>query len=82
MARRFASAVFMVTRLLADSVRLFATAIPLALVTGWDYWVSIIVIGAITLVYTYLGGIKAIVWVDAVQMGLYLVGAIVAMAAL
>ena len=81
-ARRFASAIFMVTRLLADSVRLFATAIPLALVTGWDYPVSIVVIGAVTLVYTYFGGIKAVVWVDALQMGLYLVGALVAMAAL
>ena len=80
--RRFASAVFMVTRLLADSVRLFATAIPLALVTGWDYPVSMVVIGALTLVYTYLGGIKAVVWVDAVQMGLYLLGALVAIAAL
>jgi SSS family transporter len=81
-ARRFASAVFMVTRLLADSVRLFATAIPLALITGWDYWVSIIVIGAITVVYTYLGGIKAVVWVDALQMSLYLLGALVAIVAL
>lgn len=81
-ARRFASAVFMVTRLLADSVRLFATAIPLALVTGWDYPVSIAVIGVMTVVYTYFGGIKAVIWVDAVQMGLYLVGAVVAIAAL
>ena len=81
-ARRFASAVFMVTRLLADSVRLFATAIPLALVTGWSYPVSIIVIGVVTLIYTYFGGIKAVIWVDAVQMGLYLLGALVAMAAL
>ena len=80
--RRFASAVFMVTRLLADSVRLFASAIPLALVTGWDYPVSIAVIGAVTLVYTYFGGIKAVVWVDAVQMGLYLLGALVAISAL
>lgn len=81
-ARRFTSAVFMVTRLLADSVRLFATAIPLALVTGWPYPVSIAVIGLLTLVYTYFGGIKAVVWVDALQMGLYLVGAGVAAMAL
>ena len=80
--RRFASAVFMVTRLLADSVRLFATAIPLALVTGWEYPVSIAVIGVMTVVYTYFGGIKAVIWVDAVQMGLYLVGAVVAITAL
>src|SRR5690606_6621923 len=74
-ARRFTSAIFMVTRLLADSVRLFATAIPLALITGWPYPVSITVIGVLTVVYTYFGGIKAVVWVDAVQMGLYLLGA-------
>lgn len=78
--RRFTSAIFMVTRVLADSVRLFATAIPLALITGWPYPVSIAVIGALTLVYTYCGGIRAVVWVDAVQMGLYLAGATVAMA--
>ena len=73
--RRFASGVFMITRLLADSVRLFATAIPLALITGWPYPLSIAVIGVLTLVYTYFGGIRAVVWVDALQMGLYLVGA-------
>lgn len=78
-ARRFTSAIFMVTRLLADSVRLFATAIPLALITGWPYPVSIAVIGVLTVIYTYFGGIKAVVWVDAVQMGLYLLGAAVAL---
>jgi SSS family transporter len=80
--RRFTSAIFMVTRLLADSVRLFATAIPLALITGWPYPASIAVIGALTLVYTYAGGIKAVVWVDAVQLGLYLLGALAAVVAI
>jgi len=80
--RRFTSAIFMVTRLLADSVRLFATAIPLALVTGWPYPLSIAVIGLLTLVYTYFGGIKAVVWVDALQMVLYLAGAVIAALAL
>ena len=78
-ARRYASGIFMVTRLLADSVRLFATAIPLALITGWSYPVSILVIGAFTLVYTYFGGIKAVVWVDAVQMLLYVGGGLIAL---
>lgn len=81
-ARRFTSGVFMVTRLLADSVRLFATAIPLALITGWDYPVSIAVIGVLTVIYTYFGGIKAVVWVDSLQMVLYLGGALAAMIAL
>ena len=81
-ARRFTSAIFMVTRLLADSVRLFATAIPLALITGWPYAISIIVIGVLTVIYTYLGGIKAVVWVDVAQMTLYLFGALVALTAI
>lgn len=81
-ARRFTSAIFMVTRLLADSVRLFATAIPLAIITGWPYPLSIAVIGILTVVYTYFGGIKAVVWVDAVQMGLYLFGAAVTIVAI
>jgi len=72
----------MITRLLADSVRLFATAIPLALITGWSYPTSIAVIGGLTVVYTYAGGIRAVVWVDAVQMLLYLGGAVVAAVAL
>mgnify|MGYP001823656966 FL=1 len=81
-ARKFTSGIFMITRLLADSVRLFATAIPLALITGWPYPLSILVIGLLTVVYTYFGGIKAVVWVDALQMGLYLLGAAVALVAL
>ena len=80
--RRFASAVFMATRLLADSVRLALTAIPLSLITGWSLALSIGVVGALTLVYTYVGGIKAVVWVDALQMGLYLLGALAAVATL
>ena len=80
--RRFTSAVFMVTRLLADSVRLALTAIPLSLITSWSFPLSIGVVGALTLVYTYAGGIKAVVWVDALQMGFYLLGALAAVAML
>lgn len=80
--RRFTSGIFMVTRLLADSVRLFATSIPLALITGWSYPTSIAVIGVLTLIYTYAGGIRAVVWVDALQMVLYLGGALIAAVAL
>lgn len=77
--RRYASGAFMAARLLADSVRLFATAIPLAIVTGWSYPASILVIGAATLAYTYFGGIRAVVWVDALQMTLYVAGGVLAL---
>jgi solute:Na+ symporter, SSS family len=81
-ARRFTSAIFMITRLLGDSVRLALTAVPLQLITGWSYPLSIAVMALLTLIYTYVGGIKAVIWVDALQFGLYVLGALAAMIAL
>lgn len=78
--RKFASSVFIVTRVLASGVRLFATAIPVHIITGLDYPTSILLIGAFTLAYTYLGGLKAVVAMDVVQMFIYLVGAAASMA--
>ena len=76
--RNFSSVIFQLTRLLADGVRLFATAIPLAIITGWSYPFSIAVIGILTIIYTYLGGIRAVVWIDVIQMVIYIGGAIIA----
>ncbi|MDX1438308.1 MAG: sodium:solute symporter, partial [Rubricoccaceae bacterium] len=77
------SITFMVTRLLADGVRLFATAIPLKIIlasAGVDigYAAIIAIIGLATIVYTYIGGIKAVVWMDTIQLGIYIGGAILA----
>ena len=77
--RQFTSSVFIVTRVLASGVRLFATAIPVHLITGLDYGPCILLIGVFTLVYTYLGGLKAVVAMDVVQMFIYLGGAIASM---
>lgn len=73
-ARRFASLIFMVTRALADAVRIFATAIPVALLSGLPAWQAIVLIGVFTLVYSYYGGLKAVVWVDVAQMFIYIAG--------
>src|SRR6266436_4045563 len=75
-ARRTASGVFLFTRALADCVRIFATAIPLAIITHWSLPVGIVAIGFVTLVYTWVGGLRAVVWVDVIQLGVYLVGGI------
>lgn len=77
--RKFTSSVFIVTRVLASGVRLFATAIPVHLITGLDYPASILLIGGFTLLYTYLGGLKAVVAMDVVQLFIYLGGAAAAM---
>lgn len=77
-ARKTASGIFMVTRLLADGVRIFATAIPLSIVTGLSYPSSIAIICAVTIVYTYLGGLRAVIWMDVIQISIYLIGALIA----
>ena len=77
--RRAISSVFLVTRFLADGVRIFAGAIPLALVTGWSIPVAIVVMGVVTLVYTLFGGLKAVVWADVVQLTVYMLGGVVAL---
>ncbi|MFA5833668.1 MAG: sodium:solute symporter [Bacteroidota bacterium] len=77
--RKFTSTVFIITRVLASGVRLFATAIPVHLITGFDYSTSIFIIGIFTLVYTYVGGLKAVVAMDVVQMCIYLGGAFASM---
>jgi len=45
--RSFTSSVFIITRVLASGVRLFATAIPVHLITGLDYSTSILLIGVL-----------------------------------
>ena len=77
--RKVASSVFIVTRVLASGVRLFATAIPVHLITGLDYPTSIAIIGVFTLIYTYLGGLKAVVTMDVIQMFIYIGGAVISL---
>jgi SSS family solute:Na+ symporter len=79
--RRFASIVFMVTRALADSVRVFATAIPVALIIGpsvtnkaYVMPMAVLLLGMLTVLYTYKGGMKAVVWTELLQAGIYLSG--------
>ncbi len=78
--RRFTSIIFMVTRGLADSVRVFATAIPIALILGSSVErrfvmpMAILILGLLTVVYTYKGGMKAVVWTEMVQAGVYIFG--------
>lgn len=74
-----AGVTFMFTRLLADGIRVLAAAIPLKLIfagIGVDlsYFTIIVGLAIVTIVYTFIGGIRAVVWVDVAQMGLYVVG--------
>ncbi|PIW69452.1 MAG: sodium:solute symporter [Ignavibacteriales bacterium CG12_big_fil_rev_8_21_14_0_65_30_8] len=76
--RSYASVVFLFTRTAADGVRLFATAIPLKLMLDISYPTAIIIIAVFSLIYTYTGGLKGIIWVDVIQMFIYLGGSVLA----
>ncbi len=76
--KRVAASLFIVTRSFADGVRLYATALPLAVLTGWADWKSILLIGIVMIVFTYLGGIMAVIWIEVIQLAIYNLGAIVA----
>lgn len=78
--RRLISGAFLLTRFLGDGVRIYAGAIPLALVTGWTIPTSIVLMGGVTVLYTWFGGLKAVVWADVIQLAVYLAGGVAALA--
>ncbi|HQW66980.1 MAG TPA: sodium:solute symporter [Gemmatimonadales bacterium] len=77
--RRALSLVFLITRFLGDGVRIFAGAIPLALLTDWSIPSAIVVMSVVTIGYTWFGGIKAVIWADVIQLVVYLAGGIAAL---
>jgi SSS family solute:Na+ symporter len=78
--RRLTAATFLVLRALAEGVRVFAVSIVISVVLGTGEIVSILVIVCLTLFYTFEGGMTAVIWTDAVQMFLYVGGAILSFA--
>ncbi|MCG6921752.1 MAG: sodium:solute symporter [Acidobacteria bacterium] len=77
-----ASLLFIVTRSLADGLRLFLTAIVLQELAGIPLAWAVVAVGLATVVYTFFGGMKAVVWTDAIQFVVYMIGAGVALALL
>nr|MBA3950101.1 sodium/solute symporter [Acidobacteriota bacterium] len=77
-----AAGIFLITRTIADGVRLFATALVISIVTQVPVPWTIVVLGAAMIVYTTRGGVAAVIWTDVVQMFVYLAGALVVFFAL
>src|SRR5205807_706508 len=80
--RTTASVLFLVTRALGDGLRLFLAATVLQQLTGWPIAFSIVAMGTTTVIYTYIGGMRAGIWTDVVQFTIYILGALVALAVL
>jgi SSS family transporter len=90
--RRFGTAtkhvtasLFLIMRPLAEGVRVFAASLVLSAVIGASLpglphlWLwSILIVGVLTLIYTFEGGIVAVIWTDVIQLAIYLTGSVVA----
>jgi SSS family transporter len=73
---------FLCTRAAAEGVRVFAISIVVSIAIGTGDTLSIAIISALTLLYTFEGGMAAVIWTDVVQMALYVVGTLIAVATL
>ena len=76
--KRWASLLFIITRNLGDGLRLFLAAMVLEKLAGWPIIPSAAVIGSITIVYTYYGGMRSVVWNDCIQFVIYILGSLAA----
>jgi SSS family transporter len=74
--KNVAAIIFMVTRTLADGIRLFATALVISVVTQVPVSITVVALGAAMIVYTVRGGVSAVIWTDVVQMFVYVAGAL------
>ncbi|HWB32294.1 MAG TPA: sodium/solute symporter [Acidobacteriaceae bacterium] len=70
---------FLLTRAAAEGVRVFAVSIVVAIAIGTGDVLSIAIISALTLLYTFEGGMAAVIWTDVVQMTIYIGGTLVAL---
>jgi SSS family transporter len=84
-AKHFAASLFLVMRALAEGVRVFAASLVLAAVLGASMpglshlWLwSIVIVGALTMIYTFEGGIAAVIWTDLIQLVIYVGGSLLA----
>ncbi len=72
--RSLTAFLFLVSRGLAAGFVLYAPAIVLSVILGWDERATILVMGVVTILYTTMGGITAVIWTDVVQMVMMFVG--------
>jgi len=75
--RLILSVVFLISRALATGVMVYTIAIILQAVLDIDYVYTVLIISIITVIYSWQGGMKAVVWGDAIQMIILFVGLIV-----
>jgi solute:Na+ symporter, SSS family len=78
--RSFTAGLFLLTRAAAEGVRVYAVAIVVSIALETGEVASIAIITALTLIYTFEGGLAAVIWTDVVQTVIYVGGTLVGLA--
>src|SRR5204862_857052 len=80
--RSLTAGLFLLTRAAAEGVRIYAVSIVVGIALGTGEVASIAIITALTLIYTFEGGLAAVIWTDVVQTAIYLGGTLLGIATL
>lgn len=75
-ARHYASVCYLLTQLARMGAVMYLMALPLAVLLGWDIHLIILVTGITVTLYTFIGGLAAVIWTDAIQTVVLIAGAI------
>ncbi len=75
--RSVTAGLFLLTRAAAEGVRVYAVSIVVSIALGTGQIASIAIITALTLIYTFEGGLAAVIWTDVVQTAIYVGGTLV-----
>jgi len=75
--RAVAASTFLMTRAVAEGVRVAAIALVVSVVLGTSERLAVVIVIALTVLYTFEGGMKAVIWTDVAQLLLYLTGSVV-----
>jgi SSS family solute:Na+ symporter len=75
--RAVAASTFLITRAIAEGVRVSAIALVVSVVLGTSERLAVVIVIALTILYTFEGGMKAVIWTDVAQLLLYLTGSAV-----
>ena len=78
--RLLVTIVFLISRGLQAGLALSAPAIVLSVILGWPFRVTILIMGGLVVLYTTLGGIKAVTWADVQQMAMIMLALVLAFA--
>ncbi len=79
-ARLYADLCFLSTQVARMGAVMYLTAVPMALLLGWNIKVIILIIGISVTLYTFIGGITAVIWSDAIQSFVLIGGALICIA--